>query len=146
MGEGGALIVSTGQEDFERAEIIREKGTDRSRFLRGQVDKYTWVSYGSSYLPSDLNAAYLYAQLERADVIQSSRRNAWELYDRELRQLESKGYVSLPCVPGGCIHNAHMYYLKCKDFSQRTQLISFLKKRGLARLSIIFRFILLLPE
>ncbi|MCR5209309.1 MAG: dTDP-4-amino-4,6-dideoxygalactose transaminase [Lachnospiraceae bacterium] len=126
MGEGGALLMRDSKY-IEEAEIIREKGTDRSRFFRGQVDKYTWVNYGSSYLPSDMNAAYLYAQLEMADEINDARKKIWNTYYKELKPLEEAGLITLPTVPGGCVHNAHMFYIKAKDFEERTKLISFLK-------------------
>lgn len=130
MGEGGALLL---RDDtyIEDAEIIREKGTDRSRFFRGQVDKYTWVNYGSSYLPSDMNAAYLYAQLELADEINEKRLSLWNHYFEQLSPLEKEGRIVLPTVPQGCIHNAHMFYIKAKDYEERTALIDFLKKNGI---------------
>lgn len=129
MGEGGAILIRD-QENVENAEIIREKGTDRSRFLRGQVDKYTWVNYGSSYLPSDMNAAYLWAQLEKADEINNDRLKSWNLYFKLLSPLSAKGYVELPYIPEECDHNAHMFYIKVKDLGERTALISYLKERG----------------
>lgn len=129
MGEGGAILIRD-QENIENAEIIREKGTDRSRFLRGQVDKYTWVNYGSSYLPSDMNAAYLWAQLEKADEINNDRLKSWNLYFELLSPLSAKGYVELPYIPKECEHNAHMFYIKVKDLAERTALISYLKERG----------------
>lgn len=127
MGEGGAIIINTGNDDFERAEIIREKGTDRSRFIRGQVDKYTWRDYGSSYLPSDMNAAYLWAQLEKADEIQRNRMDIWNKYNEEFKPYDGKA-VELPIIPAGCVHNAHMYYLKFKSIKERTDFISFMKE------------------
>lgn len=127
MGEGGAIIINTGNDDFERAEIIREKGTDRSRFIRGQVDKYTWRDYGSSYLPSDMNAAYLWAQLEKADEIQRNRMEIWNRYNEEFKPYDGKA-VELPIIPAGCVHNAHMYYLKFKSIKERTDFISFMKE------------------
>ena len=129
MGEGGALLVQD-PERAEAAEIIREKGTNRSRFLRGQVDKYTWVDLGSSYLPSELNAAYLYAELEEADTINEARLHAWDHYHQGFEALAAKGLVERPTIPEGCAHNAHMYYLKAKDLEERTALIAFLKERG----------------
>ena len=128
MGEGGALLF---QKDkyLERAEILREKGTDRSKFFRGQVDKYTWVDYGSSYLPSDLNAAYLYAQLEACRDIDARRMSVWELYHRELRPLKEAGLLEQPTVPEYASHNAHMYYIKVKDMDTRSHLIGFLRQR-----------------
>ena len=129
MGEGGALVINR-PEYIERAEILREKGTNRSKFFRGQVDKYTWVDFGDSCLPSDLNAAYLWAQLERADAINEDRLAAWNAYDRAFQPLKAENGVELPVVPEGCVHNAHLYYLKCRDLSQRTRLIAFLKERG----------------
>ncbi len=131
MGEGGAVIINTGNADFEKAEIIREKGTDRSRFLRGQVDKYTWRDYGSSYLPSDMNAAYLWAQLEKADDIQNSRMNVWNKYKEAFTALEKDGKIRLPVIPEGCQHNAHMFYLITKNLEERTKFISFMKEKDI---------------
>ena len=128
MGEGGALLFQK-DEYLERAEILREKGTDRSKFFRGQVDKYTWVDYGSSYLPSDLNAAYLYAQLEACRDIDARRMAVWELYHRELRPLKEAGLLEQPTVPEYASHNAHMYYIKVKDMDTRSRLIGFLHQR-----------------
>ena len=129
MGEGGALLF---QKDgyLEKAEILREKGTDRSKFFRGQVDKYTWVDFGSSYLPSELNAAYLYAQLEQADKIDEHRMAIWNLYNERLAPLEEAGYIERPFVPDYAKHNAHMFYMKVKDLSIRSRLIAFLKENG----------------
>ncbi len=127
MGEGGALLIKDPQY-VEEAEIIREKGTNRSKFYRGQIDKYTWVNYGSSYLPSDMNAAYLWAQLELADQINKKRLSLWNHYRELLTPLKEKGYIELPTVPEGCVHNAHMFYIKAKDLEERTRLIDFLKK------------------
>lgn len=128
MGEGGAIIINTNTEDFEKAEIIREKGTDRSKFLRGQVDKYTWRDYGSSYLPSDMNAAYLWAQLEKADEIQNCRMNIWDRYKKEFAPLEKAGKIKLPVIPEGCTHNAHMFYLITRNLEERTAFIKFMKE------------------
>lgn len=128
MGEGGALVINDPALD-EQAEILREKGTNRSRFFRGQVDKYTWVDYGDSYLPSDMNAAYLWAQLERADDMNADRLHTWETYHTAFASLEAAGKVQRPVIPEGCVHNAHMYYLKCRDLAERTALISYLKAR-----------------
>ncbi|MCI5569673.1 MAG: dTDP-4-amino-4,6-dideoxygalactose transaminase [Lachnospiraceae bacterium] len=130
MGEGGALLFQK-DEYLERAEILREKGTDRSKFFRGQVDKYTWVDFGSSYLPSELNAAYLYAQLEQADLIDEKRMAIWDYYNDALKPLEDAGYIERPVVPEYAKHNAHMYYIKVKDLAQRSRLISFLKERDI---------------
>lgn len=129
MGEGGALLIKD-PANIEKAEIIREKGTDRSKFFRGQVDKYTWVDYGSSYLPSDLNAAYLWAQLEIADKINDKRLTCWDLYYNALKPLEDEGKIALPVIPAECTHNAHMFYIKAKDLSERTALIDYLKSNG----------------
>ena len=129
MGEGGALLIRDAGM-AERAEIVREKGTNRAKFFRGQVDKYTWVAAGSSYLPSDLNAAFLWPQLERAKEIQDDRMASWQFYHDSLLPLEEKGLVQLPVIPGHCTHNAHMFYLKAKDLEERTALIAFLKMRG----------------
>ena len=129
MGEGGALLFQK-DEYLEKAEILREKGTDRSKFFRGQVDKYTWVDFGSSYLPSELNAAYLYAQLEQADKIDEHRMAIWNLYNERLAPLEEAGYIERPFVPDYAKHNAHMFYIKVKDLSVRSRLIAFLKENG----------------
>lgn len=138
MGEGGAIVINTGNADFEKAEIIREKGTDRSKFIRGQIDKYTWRDYGSSYLPSDLNAAYLWAQLENADKIQNARMKIWDSYNQAFKKLESEGKVILPVVPQGCVHNAHIFYMITKNLEERTNLISFLKGK---EISAVFHYI-----
>ncbi len=130
MGEGGALIINTNTEDMERAEIIREKGTNRSKFWRGQIDKYTWVDYGSSYLPSELNAAYLWAQLEIAETINNERINIWKKYYDNFKELAEMGKIELPYVPENCVHNAHMFYLKCKNLDERTKFISYLKENN----------------
>ena len=130
MGEGGAILINA-PEYVERAEILREKGTDRARFFRGQVDKYTWVDLGDSFLPSELNAAYLWAQLEMADEINEDRLSSWKSYYDAFTDLEKKGLVTLPAVPEGCVHNAHMFYLKCRDLEERTALIAFLKERDI---------------
>lgn len=129
MGEGGALLIRD-EKNIERAEIMREKGTDRSKFFRGQVDKYTWVSEGSSYLPSELNAAYLYAQLEIAQEIFDNRMRSWNQYYEQLKPLADAGLISLPVVPDRCEHNAHMFYIKVKDLKERTAFISYLKDHG----------------
>lgn len=129
MGEGGAISINNAAY-CERAEIIREKGTNRQRFFRGQVDKYTWVDRGSSYLPSDLNAAYLWAQLEHADKINADRLNSWNDYYDKLKPLASLEQIELPVITYGCKHNAHMFYLKCADLSERDALITYLKKHG----------------
>lgn len=130
MGEGGAILLPD-ISMREPAEIIREKGTNRSQFFRGQIDKYTWVDYGSSYLPSDLNAAYLWAQLEAFDVIRADRMRSWNHYHEALRPLSDKGFIEQPVIPDGTEHNAHMYYIKVKDLEERTRMISFLKERGI---------------
>lgn len=130
MGEGGAVVINTNVEDIEKAEIIREKGTNRSKFWRGQIDKYTWVDYGSSYLPSELNAAYLYAQLEVADKINDSRLSVWNKYFEAFKSLVDSEKIEIPFIPEGCIHNAHMFYLKCKDLEERSQFISYMKEHN----------------
>lgn len=130
MGEGGAILIRDAK-DSDRAEIIREKGTDRSRFLRGQVDKYTWVSAGSSYLPSDLNAAYLYAQLEVAQQVFDDRMNSWNKYDEAFKHLKDKGVIETPFVPEGCEHNAHMYYIKLANIEERTKFINYMKENDI---------------
>lgn len=123
--KGGALVINNSQYN-ERAEILREKGTNRSKFFRGEVDKYTWVDFGDSYLPSELNAAYLYAQLEVADTINQNRCSAWNYYYDGLKDLEEEEVLQLPYVPEGCQHNGHMFYIKVKDLCVRTQLLSYL--------------------
>lgn len=130
MGEGGALLFQN--KDYqEKAEILREKGTDRSKFFRGQVDKYTWQDYGSSYLPSDMNAAYLWAQLEKADEIQKNRMSTWNFYNEALLPLAQKGYIEQPYIPEECIHNAHMYYIKLENLKARSHFITYLKKHNI---------------
>lgn len=131
MGEGGAILINR-PEQIEDAEIIREKGTDRSRFFRGQVDKYTWVNIGSSFLPSDINAAYLMAQLEMADEINENRLQSWARYNEGLQDLVQEGVIELPYIPEECAHNAHMFYIKTKDMEERKALISYLKERDIA--------------
>ncbi len=130
MGEGGALFIKE-EAKIEEGEIIREKGTNRSKFFRGEVDKYTWVNYGSSYLPSDLNAAYLWGQMEEAEKIQENRMNMWKAYYALLKPLEEEGFLSLPVIAEGCVHNAHMFYLKLKNIEERDSFNSFLKEKGI---------------
>lgn len=130
MGEGGALVINN-PEYNERAEILREKGTNRAKFFRGQVDKYTWVDFGDSYLPSELNAAYLWAQLEKADEINNDRIKSWEKYYEAFKILEKQGFIELPKIPVGCVHNAHMFYLKCKNLEERTEFIDFMRENGI---------------
>lgn len=129
MGEGGAIVFNN-DEYLERAEILREKGTDRSKFFRGQVDKYTWVNYGSSYLPSEMNAAYLYAQLEEAEKIDEKRHAVYDLYHSMLRPLAEAGFIEQPYVPEYAKHNAHMYFMKMPDLQKRTDLIKYLREKG----------------
>ncbi len=129
MGEGGAIAFNN--DDYrEKAEIIREKGTNRSKFIRGQIDKYTWIDFGSSYLPSELNAAYLYAQLEMADEINENRLKSWNKYNELLQDLKNEGKIDLPTIPEGCKHNAHMYYIKAENIEERTRLIKYLRENG----------------
>lgn len=130
MGEGGALLLRE-EKDIARAEVIREKGTDRSRFFRGEIAKYTWVDAGSSYLPSELNAAYLCAQLEAAETIMGDRMHTWQIYRDSLRELEEKGRIGLQHIPEGVKHNAHMFYIKARDLTERTRLLAFLKEHGI---------------
>ena len=130
MGEGGAILINDDRA-AEDAEIIREKGTNRSQFWRGKVDKYRWIDIGSSYLPSELNAAYLYAQLEHAEEINQARLHSWDLYYRGLQCLAEDGSVSLPVIPEGCQHNGHMFYIKVKDAEERGRLIRYLKERDI---------------
>ena len=127
MGEGGAIVIND-PELIERAEIIREKGTNRNKFFRGEIDKYTWVDYGSSYLPSELNCAYLYPQLEMAEEINNARLSAWEYYKENLQELENSGKITLQYVPEYSTHNAHMFYIKAKNLEERTALIKYLKE------------------
>lgn len=128
-GEGG-LLVTNNPELAERAEIIREKGTNRSRFFRGQVDKYTWVDKGSSYLPSDIIAAYLYSILEISDKVQQQRRAIWYKYNEAFADLEERGYIRRPVIPVDCSNNAHMFYLLLSDLQERTAFISHMKQHG----------------
>ncbi|MHC1771035.1 MAG: dTDP-4-amino-4,6-dideoxygalactose transaminase [Flexilinea sp.] len=130
MGEGGALLIQN-QKQVERAEILREKGTNRSQFWRGQVDKYTWVDWGSSFLPSELNAAYLYAQLLNADEINRNRLLSWNRYFEKLYPLSQQGKIEIPFIPDNCIHNAHMFYIKTRDIQERDELIRYLKVNGI---------------
>lgn len=129
MGEGGAILLKE-KDKLELAEIIREKGTNRSKYYRGQIDKYTWVEVGSSYLPSELNAAYLWAQLLKADNIYNSRMAIWNKYYDSLKPLADVGNIEVPYIPDGCKHNAHMFYIKAKNLEERSRLISFLKENG----------------
>lgn len=129
-GEGGAIILND-PKLIERAEIIREKGTNRSKFFRGEIDKYTWVDVGSSYLLSELNAAYLYAQLQQVERIKKNRLKSWNIYYRNLQILEKNGFIELPFIPSKCQHNGHIFYLKAKDLRERDILINFLKKHGI---------------
>lgn len=137
MGEGGALLIAD-PANIENAEIVREKGTNRSKFFRGQIDKYSWVEAGSSYLPSELNAAYLWGELESADKIYEDRMNTWNYYDKALKKLEESGRIERPVIPDDCVHNAHMYYIKAKDLEERTRLLAYLKENGI---SAVFHYI-----
>ena len=130
MGEGGALVINNAAF-FEKAEILREKGTDRSKFFRGQVDKYSWVDFGDSYLPSEINAAYLWPQLEIADEINQDRLRSWNQYYHALKPLADAGKIGVPVIPEGCVHNAHMFYVKLKNLQERTAFIDFLKERDI---------------
>ena len=125
MGEGGALLLRD-ERFVDQAIIIREKGTNRTLYKLGKVDKYSWIMPGSSFLPSDMNAAYLYAQLQLADEINNARLDHWNRYNEALRPLAEAGLIELPYVPEECKHNAHMYYIKCKDFEERKGLIEYL--------------------
>jgi dTDP-4-amino-4,6-dideoxygalactose transaminase len=129
-GEGGLLIIN--DDNFkERAEIIREKGTNRSQFFRGMVDKYSWVDIGSSYLPSDIQAAYLWGQLEKVDEINNNRIASWSYYYEQLQPLQTAGKIQLPDVPDDCVHNAHMFYIKVQDIEVRSQLIEHLRNNDI---------------
>jgi len=130
MGEGGALLIKDAK-DIEAAEIFREKGTDRSKYYRGQVDKYRWQDFGSSYLPSELNAAYLWAQLEMADEITADRMRSWNSYYEQLGELADKGLIELPYIPEHCKHNAHMFYIKLRDINERDRFIEYMKANGI---------------
>jgi hypothetical protein len=140
MGEGGALIFRD-ETYVERAEVVREKGTDRSRFLRGQVDKYTWTDIGSSFLPSELNAAYLLAQLEHADEIYDNRMRSWDQYHKAFADLATRGRIERPTVPQHCRHNAHMYYIKARDLGERTALIAYLTDQNGPNIGAVFHYI-----
>ena len=129
-GEGGLLIVND-ERFLERAEIIREKGTNRSQFFRGMVDKYSWVDIGSSYLMNEISAAYLWGQLEKAEEINNNRLKSWQIYYDRLKELEKKDYIELPFVPKECMHNAHMFYIKVKDLETRTKFIEYLKQKDI---------------
>lgn len=126
MGEGGALVINN-PKYADRAEIIREKGTNRAQFFRGQVAKYNWVDWGSSWLPSDLNAAYLWGQLQAADKINNNRLETWNAYYEAFKPLEEAGLVELPHIPQDCTHNAHMFFMKCKDLETRQDFIKYMK-------------------
>ena len=130
-GEGGLLIVNDDRFS-ERAEIIREKGTNRSKFFRGMVDKYSWVDIGSSYLMNDVSAAYLLGNIEKSEKINQNRLENWNIYHSELKNLESSGEIRLPFIPKDCEHNAHMFYLKVKNIEIRTNLINYLKKKNVS--------------
>lgn len=136
-GEGGLLIINDAQFT-EKAEIIREKGTNRSLFFRGMVDKYSWVNVGSSYLPSELQAAFLFAQLEQVEVINNARLSLWNNYHSSFANLQDKGNIDLPFVPEDCIHNAHMYYLKLSNIDERSRFIEHLKKEDI---TAVFHYI-----
>ena len=130
MGEGGLILIN--QESYiSKGEIIREKGTNRTQFFRGEVDKYSWVDIGSSYLPSEMNAAYLYAQLEIANEINQKRLDMWDRYYAGLKRLEQKERIELPHIPEECQHNGHIFYIKTKDLDERTKLLNFLKTNGI---------------
>ena len=129
MGEGGALLINDSKY-IDRAEIYREKGTNRSQFIHGQVDKYTWIDKGSSFLPSDLNCALLLAQLENIDKINENRLNTWNTYKQNFQELAQKEKIELPYIPEYATHNAHMYYFKCKDIKERTHFIQYMKDNG----------------
>ena len=137
MGEGGALVINNPAFN-ERAEILREKGTNRAKFFRGQVDKYTWVDFGDSYLPSELNAAYLYAQLLRAEEMNENRLRSWNRYYKTLQPLSTAGKLQLPTVPANCVHNAHMFYIKLRDLRERTDFIAFMRTQDV---NCVFHYI-----
>lgn len=130
MGEGGAIVINDSSLN-DRAEIIREKGTNRSQFFRGQIAKYNWVGYGSSYLPSDMNAAYLWGQLLAADKINKNRLSIWSRYFENLLPLQGVGVIELPVIPKECIHNAHMFYIKVKSLEIRSSFIQYMKEKDI---------------
>ena len=130
MGEGGALLINDPKYN-EKAEILREKGTNRAKFFRGQVDKYTWVDFGDSYLPSELNAAYLWPQLLKAKEINESRKLCWNTYYEGLKQLQNDNKIDLPVITKDCEHNAHMFYIKLKDLTERQAFLSYMKENGI---------------
>ena len=136
-GEGGLLIIND-EKFVQRAEIIREKGTNRSLFFRGMVDKYSWVDVGSSYLMNDVSAAYLWGNLEKADEINQNRLNSWQKYYDGLKELENRGFIELPKIPDGCVQNAHMFYIKVKDLEERTALLDYLKEN---RIYAVFHYV-----
>mgnify|MGYP004443619071 FL=1 len=140
MGEGGAILINN-PDYFERAELLREKGTDRSKFNRGQVDKYTWIDKGDSYLPSELNAAYLYPQLLMADEINNDRLASWNYYSEKIQPLAAAGLIELPLIPEGAVHNAHMFYIKTKDIEERTRLISYAKNHPEHPAQMVFHYV-----
>jgi len=129
-GEGGLLILND-ERFIQRAEVIREKGTNRSQFFRGMVDKYTWVDAGSSYLPSELQAAYLWGQLEQAEAITQNRLESWNAYRQGLSDLAADGFINLPTIPTDCQHNGHMFYIKCKDLVERAALLAHFKRNDI---------------
>ncbi len=137
MGEGGLILINN--DDYvHRGEIIREKGTNRTQFFRGEVDKYSWVDIGSSYLPSEMNAAYLLSQLEMAEEINSKRLQLWDSYYQGLKELEEAGRIELPYIPAECRHNAHMFYIKVKDLDERTKLLQYL---GACGIKAVFHYV-----
>ena len=136
-GEGGALSINS-EEYFERAEIIREKGTNRMKYLRGEVDKYTWVDIGSSYLMSEISAAFLLAQLKNAKIIEKDRLRSWNTYYKLLKPLEEDNFINLPVVPNDCHHSGHMFYIKAKDLEERTKLIDYLNK---CEINAVFHYV-----
>lgn len=137
MGEGGALVINNPVYN-EKAEILREKGTDRSKFNRGQVDKYTWIDFGDSYLPSELNAAYLWPQLLKADEINNDRIESWNDYFNGFKPVLDNGRFEIPTVPEGCIHNAHMFYIKTRDIQDRTAFITWMKE---GKIGCVFHYV-----
>ncbi|MCX4366035.1 MAG: dTDP-4-amino-4,6-dideoxygalactose transaminase [Bacilli bacterium] len=137
MGEGGALVINN-EKYIERAEIIREKGTNRTRFYRGEIDKYSWVDIGSSFLPSEINASYLYAQLEQAEKINNDRLQTWNYYYDAFKEYKKNNILDLPIIPSLCKHNAHMFYLKFKDINIRTQYINHMKKE---HINCVFHYV-----
>lgn len=137
MGEGGALVINN-PKYLERAEIIREKGTNRTKFFRGEIDKYSWVDIGSSYLPSEFNVSYLYGQLLYADKINNERLESWDYYNKKLKDLEDCGKIEMATIPDNCTHNAHMFYIKFRSLDERTDFINYMRSK---QVNCVFHYV-----